>query len=170
MIAGEWRDGNASFEAVDAASGEPLAPEFAEATKQDVEDACSAAAEAQKIFGALSQAERAKFLRHAADKIDALGDTLTERAMAESGLPQARLTKERGRTVGQLRLFADEVEEGAWQSLRIDHADPERAPPKPDLRLRKIPLRPVAVFGASNFPLAFSVAGGDTASAQRWAV
>ncbi|MXO85863.1 aldehyde dehydrogenase family protein [Altererythrobacter aurantiacus] len=165
LIAGEWRDGNASFEAVDAASGEPLAPEFAEATKQDVADACSAAAEAQNKFGALSQAERAKFLRLAADKIDALGEALTERAMSESGLPQARLTGERGRTVGQLRLFADEVEEGAWQSLRIDHADPERTPPKPDLRLRKIPLGPVAVFGASNFPLAFSVAGGDTASA-----
>ncbi len=109
--------------------------------------------------------ERAAFLRLAADKIDALGDTLTQRAMLESGLPEARLNGERGRTVGQLRLFADEVEDGAWQGLRIDHADAARTPPKPDLRMRKIPLGPVAVFGASNFPLAFSVAGGDTASA-----
>ena len=165
LVAGEWQDGNGTFTAVDAASGEPMAPDFAEATEDDVATACAAAAEAQKVFGALPLAERARFLRLAADKIDALGDALTQRAMAESGLPEARLNGERGRTVGQLRLFADEVEGGAWQGLRIDHADPARTPPKPDLRLRKIPLGPVAVFGASNFPLAFSVAGGDTASA-----
>ena len=165
LIAGEWRDGDGTFRAVDAASGNALDTDFAEATREDVADACAAAAEAQKVFGALPLADRAKFLRLAADKIDALGDALTRRAMSESGLPEARLTGERGRTVGQLRLFADEIEDGAWQSLRIDHADPARTPPKPDLRLRKIPLGPVAVFGASNFPLAFSVAGGDTASA-----
>ncbi|WP_435199182.1 aldehyde dehydrogenase (NADP(+)) [Qipengyuania sp. 902] len=165
LVAGEWRNGDGTFTAVDAASGDALGPDFAEATKQDVADACAAAAEAQKVFGALPLAERAKFLRLAADKIDALGDDLTRRAMAESGLPEARLTGERGRTVGQLRLFADEVEDGGWQDLRIDHADPSRTPPKPDLRMRKIPVGPVAVFGASNFPLAFSVAGGDTASA-----
>ena len=165
LVAGEWRDGDGTFAAVDAASGDALGPDFAEATKRDVDDACAAAAEAQKVFGALSLAERAKFLRLAADKIDALGDDLTQRAMAESGLPEARISGERGRTVGQLRLFADEVEDGGWQDLRADHADPGRTPPKPDLRLRKIPLGPVAVFGASNFPLAFSVAGGDTASA-----
>ena len=79
-------------------------------------------------------------------------------------MPEARLNGERGRTVGQLRLFADEIEDGAWQGLRIDHSDADRTPPKHDLRMRKIPLGPVAVFGASNFPLAFSVAGGDTAS------
>ncbi|MCA0976827.1 aldehyde dehydrogenase (NADP(+)) [Qipengyuania flava] len=164
-IAGEWRDGDRSFTAVDAASGDKLEPHFAEASKSDVADACAAAAEAQKVFGSLALGKRAAFLRLAADKIDALGDTLTQRAMAESGLPEARLNGERGRTVGQLRLFADEVENGAWQGLRIDHANPDRTPPKPDLRMRKIPLGPVAVFGASNFPLAFSVAGGDTASA-----
>lgn len=165
LVAGEWRDGDGVFQAIDAASGDALGPDFAEATQQDVADACAAAAEAQKVFGALPAAERARFLRLAADKIDALGDALTQRAVAESGLPEARLTGERGRTVGQLRLFADEVENGAWQGLRIDHADAQRTPPKPDLRMRKIPLGPVAVFGASNFPLAFSVAGGDTASA-----
>ncbi|QFT78719.1 NADP-dependent fatty aldehyde dehydrogenase [Erythrobacter sp. THAF29] len=140
-------------------------PPFAVASPDDVADACKEAASAQPRFGNTSLARRAHFLRTVADKIDALGDTLTARAMAESGLPEARLQGERGRTVGQLRLFADVVERGDWQRVRIDHADPERTPPKPDLRLRMIPLGPVAVFGASNFPLAFSVAGGDTASA-----
>ena len=96
----------------------------------------------------------------------ALGDELLERAHAESGLPLARLTGERGRTMGQLRLFADEVRRGGWLGLRIDPALPERKPlPRSDLRQRKVPLGPVVVFGASNFPLAFSVAGGDTAAA-----
>src|SRR3546814_431282 len=86
--------------------------------------------------------------------------------MTESGLPRARLEGERGRTVGQLRLFADVVRKGRWQQLRIDPAMPDRQPlPRPDLRLRMIPVGPVAIFGASNFPLAFSTAGGDTASA-----
>jgi NADP-dependent aldehyde dehydrogenase len=95
-----------------------------------------------------------------------LGDELLERGHAESGLPLARLTGERGRTVGQLRLFADELRKGGWLGIRIDPALPDRKPlPRADLRLRKIPLGPVVVFGASNFPLAFSVAGGDTAAA-----
>ena len=165
LVAGEWRNGKSSFQAVQADNGQSIDPAFAEASRDDVSDACRAAADAQTPFGSLDPASRAKFLRLAADKIDALGDTLTQRAMAESGLPEARLNGERGRTVGQLRLFADEVENGGWQGLRIDHADAGRTPPKPDLRMRKIPLGPVAVFGASNFPLAFSVAGGDTASA-----
>lgn len=165
LVAGQWREGKCSFSGFDAASGEALDPPFFEASATDVADACAAAAEAQRVFGSLPLAERAAFIRVVADKIDALGDTLTQRAMVESGLPEARLNGERGRTVGQLRLFADEVEDGAWQDLRIDHADPDRTPPKPDLRMRKIPVGPVAVFGASNFPLAFSVAGGDTASA-----
>lgn len=165
LVAGQWRESNRTFSGLDAATGEALEPEFFEASAGDVADACTAAAEAQKVFGTLPLKERAAFLRLAADKIDALGDELTQRAMAESGLPEARLNGERGRTVGQLRLFADEVEDGAWQGLRIDHSDQDRTPPKPDLRMRKIPLGPVAVFGASNFPLAFSVAGGDTASA-----
>lgn len=165
IIAGERRQSNNTFRAKEAATGEAFGDPFFAASDGDVADACEAAAEAQKAFGALPLSERAAFLRLVADKIDALGDTLTQRAMKESGLPEARLNGERGRTVGQLRLFADEVENGAWQQLRIDHADPGRTPPKPDLRLRMIPLGPVAVFGASNFPLAFSVAGGDTASA-----
>ena len=101
-----------------------------------------------------------------ADQILALGDELLERGHAESGLPLARLTGERGRTVGQLRLFADELRKGGWLGMRIDPALPDRKPlPRSDLRQRKVPLGPVVVFGASNFPLAFSVAGGDTAAA-----
>lgn len=165
LVAGEWRGGARNFAAVEAASGAALEPAFAQASAADVADACAAAAAAQPVFAAQSLPQRAAFLRLIAEKIDALGDTLTRRAMLESGLPEARLNGERGRTVGQLRLFADEVENGGWQGLRIDHAIPDRAPPKPDLRMRKIPLGPVVVFGASNFPLAFSVAGGDTASA-----
>ena len=165
LVAGEWREGTEHFAAVAAASGAALEPAFAQASTDDVADACAAAAAAQPVFADLPLAQRAAFLRLVAAKIDALGDSLTQRAMLESGLPEARLNGERGRTVGQLRLFAEEVENGAWQGLRIDHALPQRTPPKPDLRMRKVPLGPVAVFGASNFPLAFSVAGGDTASA-----
>ena len=95
-----------------------------------------------------------------------LGDELVERAVEETGLPRGRIEGERGRTCGQLRLFASVVRSGRYLGVRIDLALPDRTPaPRPDLRLRNIPLGPVAVFGASNFPLAFSVAGGDTASA-----
>src|SRR5699024_6575644 len=100
------------------------------------------------------------------DEIEAIGDELIVRAMAESGLARARLEGERGRTCGQLRLFAAVVRAGEWLDVRVDPALPERQPaPRADLRQRHIALGPVAVFGASNFPLAFSVAGGDTASA-----
>lgn len=166
LIAGAWRKGTVHFAAKEAATGAALEPPFAQGTPDDIADACAAAAAAQEFYAGLPLEKRAAFLRRIAERIDALGDDLTRRAMLESGLPEARLNGERGRTVGQLRLFADEVENGGWQGLRIDHAQPTRAPlPKPDLRMRKVPLGPVAVFGASNFPLAFSVAGGDTASA-----
>ena len=165
FVAGQRRGGDTSFQAREAGSGKEFGPAFRAASVDDVADACAAAMEAQPDYASRPLAERAAFLRLAADKIDALGDTLTKRAMRETGLPEARLNGERGRTVAQLRLFADEVENGAWQNVRIDHADKGRTPPKPDLRLRMVPLGPVAVFGASNFPLAFSVAGGDTASA-----
>jgi len=109
---------------------------------------------------------KAAFLRSIAEEINALGDKLIERAMAESGLPQARLQGERGRTTGQLNMFADLVEEGSWVEAVIDNALPDRKPaPRPDIRKMLVPVGPVVVFGASNFPLAFSVAGGDTASA-----
>ncbi len=159
------RDG-AGFQAVAASTGTPLEPSFAQATREDVLAATAAAEEAFPAYSSLPREKRAEFLEAIADEIDALGETLTERAMQESGLPHARLTGERGRTSGQLRLFAKELRLGEYLRARIDHANPERQPvPKPDLRLRMIPLGPVAVFGASNFPLAFSVAGGDTASA-----
>ncbi len=109
--------------------------------------------------------QRAAFLERIADNIVAIGSTLIERAMQETGLPQMRLEGERGRTVGQLRLFAKVVRDGNFLTATLDSALPERAPPRPDLRMCKIGVGPVAVFGASNFPLAFSVAGGDTASA-----
>ncbi len=155
-----------SFRAYNPTTATHLEPAFSSAGAAEVERACQLASEAFDQYRALDSETRAKFLETIADRIMALGDELLERANAESGLPLARLTGERGRTVGQLRLFADELRKGGWQGVRIDPAMPDRKPlPRADLRQRKIPLGPVVVFGASNFPLAFSVAGGDTASA-----
>lgn len=166
FIAGERRAAPTRFHAHDPAlDAEITDTGFAEASLDDVADACAAAHAAFQPYAALPLDRRAAFLDAIADAIEALGDTLVERACRESGLPAARITGERGRTANQLRLFAREVRDGAWQKLHIDHADPARTPPRPDLRLRMIALGPVAVFGASNFPLAFSTAGGDTASA-----
>ncbi len=154
------------FRAVAAADGTLLEPEFSIAGPAEVERACVLAEAAVLALRDLSDDARASLLETIADRIEALGDSLLERAHLETGLPLARLTGERGRTCGQLRLFAAEVREGGWMDLRIDPALPDRVPlPRPDLRMRKIALGPVAVFGASNFPLAFSVAGGDTAAA-----
>ena len=119
----------------------------------------------QHPYRALPLEQRARFLETIAQRILDLGPLLIERAGQESGLPAARLEGERGRTVNQLRLFAKVVRDGHFLEATLDSALPERTPPRPDLRMRKIPLGAVAVFGASNFPLAFSVAGGDTASA-----
>lgn len=152
-------------QAFNPATHQSLSPEFGQAGLADVERACALAEQAFDAYRATTPAVRAAFLDAVADNIDALGATLTERAMAETGLPQARLDGERGRTVNQLRMFAKVVRDGHWQGATLDSALPQRTPPRPDLRLRKIPVGPVAVFGASNFPLAFSVAGGDTASA-----
>ncbi|WP_448501847.1 aldehyde dehydrogenase (NADP(+)) [Sphingomonas sp.] len=166
FIAGERTGGTAVFHAKDPAADTILDPGFAIAGDDEVHAACASAEAAFAAFAALSPNTRADLLDAIADNIAALGTTLVERAMAESGLPQARLTGEQGRTVGQLRLFATELREGSWMGIRVDPALPERQPlPRPDLRTMKVPLGPVAVFGASNFPLAFSVAGGDTASA-----
>lgn len=151
---------------VAAATGERLEPGFAVSTAADVDRACIAAAAAFDDYREQHAGARAALLEAIAEEILALGDALIDRAAAESGLPVARLTGERGRTVGQLRLFAQVVRDGYWRGLRIDPAQPEREPmPRPDLRQRRVPLGPVAVFGASNFPLAFSTAGGDTAAA-----
>lgn len=142
-----------------------LAPGFGQATPGDVERACALAQSAFDPYRALPLERRARFLEAIAEQILAIGADLIDRARLETGLPQARLEGERMRTVNQLRLFAKVVRDGLFMDATIDSALPERAPPRPDLRLRKIGLGPVAVFGASNFPLAFSVAGGDTASA-----
>lgn len=166
FIAGQRRGAGEVFHAYDPAAGASIQDiGFFCASETDLADACAAAEAAAIAYADLPLATRAAFLDAIAANIEALGETLIERAARESGLPLARITGERGRTCGQLRLFAKEVRDGQWLKLRIDHADPQRTPPKPDLRLRMVPLGPVAVFGASNFPLAFSTAGGDTASA-----
>ncbi len=139
---------------------------FAEATEAEVDAALSEAEKAAPAFRNASPEVRAVFLETIAAEILETGDALLERAHAESGLPLDRLTGERGRTVGQLRQFAAVLREGSWCDARIDTALPDRQPlPRPDLRRVLVPLGPVVVFGASNFPLAFSVSGGDTASA-----
>ncbi|MDE1143686.1 aldehyde dehydrogenase (NADP(+)) [Paraburkholderia tropica] len=149
-----------------ALTGEALAPAFGCASADDVERACTLAADAFDAYRALSDERRAAFLEAIAQALIDLGPALTERAHLETALPMARLEGERMRTVNQLKLFAAVVRDGRWHGAIIDPALPQRAPlPRPDLRLRRIGLGPVAVFGASNFPLAFSVAGGDTASA-----
>jgi alpha-ketoglutaric semialdehyde dehydrogenase len=151
--------------AIDPATRKEIEPEFGLATSDDVVRACSLAEQAFDPFRATTLEQRAAFLERIADNIVAIGSALIDRAMQETGLPQARLEGERGRTVGQLRLFAKVVRDGNFLTATLDSALPDRAPPRPDLRMCKIGVGPVAVFGASNFPLAFSVAGGDTASA-----
>lgn len=155
-----------ALHAIDPATGQHLQPAYPGASRQQVEQTCALAWAAFDPYRDTTPAARAAFLDAIADAIEALGDALIERAMAETGLPQARLQGERGRTCQQLRTFARTLRAGEWLDVRIDRAQPQRQPlPKPDLRQRQVPLGPVAVFGASNFPLAFSVAGGDTASA-----
>lgn len=158
--------GEHTFRAVDPATGAHLEPAFQESGAADVALACELAAEAFGVFSELAPVERAQFLRCVGREINGLGEALIGRAMAETGLPRARLETERLRTVSQLEFFADIVREGAWIDATIDPAKPDRVPtPRLDLRRRHVALGPVAVFGASNFPLAFSVAGGDSAAA-----
>jgi len=155
-----------AIRAINPATDAPLEPAYAGGGREHVEQACALAWAAFDTYRETSLAERASFLDVIADAIEALGDELIERAMAETGLPRPRIQGERGRTCAQLRTFARTVRAGEWLGVRVDTAQPERQPlPRPDLRQRQVPLGPVAVFGASNFPLAFSVAGGDTASA-----
>jgi 2,5-dioxopentanoate dehydrogenase len=143
-----------------------LPEEFSVATEQEIHEAVTKATAAFDIYRQTSVAERAAFLDAIADEIMQLGDALVQRAHLESGLPEARITNERGRTVGQLKLFASLLRDGSYVEAIIDTALPERKPlARPDLRRMMLPIGPVAVFAASNFPLAFSTAGGDTASA-----
>jgi NADP-dependent aldehyde dehydrogenase len=167
ILAGKPVDGGTrAFRAISPLDSQELEPAFHECAPDLVERALHAAEEAFAIYRRTPAAERAAFLENIAEEILALGDDLLQRAHRETGLPLDRLTGERGRTVGQLRLFAEVVREGSWVDARIDPALPDRKPlPRVDLRRMLIPLGPVVVFGSSNFPLAFSVAGGDTASA-----
>ncbi|APD07718.1 aldehyde dehydrogenase (NADP(+)) [Flavobacteriaceae bacterium UJ101] len=139
---------------------------FKEASKEEIKQAILLATEAFKTYRNTSSKEKSAFLNSIAEEILALGDDLIQTAMEESGLPEGRLIGERGRTIGQLKMFANLLEEGSWVEAIIDTALPERTPaPRPDLRKMLVPIGPVVVFGASNFPFAFSTAGGDTASA-----
>jgi alpha-ketoglutaric semialdehyde dehydrogenase len=152
--------------AVDPATGRQLDTDFTEATSGEIGEAVRAAVQAFEEVRERSCSERAALLDAAADEILATGDALIQRCMQETALPEARLTGERMRTVNQLKLFASAVRDGTWLDARIDTADPPRQPaPRPDIRQLQVALGPVGVFGAGNFPLAFSVAGGDTASA-----
>ena len=163
LIAGDWVASDDKFEN-EPASGPTQ--QFSVGTPALVNAACEAAEEAFSSYGYSTRAERATFLRAIADEIDDRAEAITEIGARESGLPEARLQGERGRTVGQLRLFADHIEAGDYLDRRHDKALPDRAPLlRPDLRMMQRPIGPVAVFGASNFPLAFSTAGGDTAAA-----
>ena len=159
-------EGTQSFQAINPATGEQLDTLFHNATPAEVDAAVELAEGAFRNRQTVDPPRRASLLRRIADEIEALGDELIDRAVAETGLPEGRFVGERGRTCGQLRLFADVADEGSWVDARIDRPLPERQPiPKPDLRRMLVPVGPVVVFPASNFPLAFSVAGGDTASA-----
>lgn len=158
--------GNSTFSATNPTTSEKLAPDFVEATEAELNQAVEAADAAFEAFAAAPAEQVAALLESIAEEILGLGDALLERAHQETGLPMARLTGERGRTVNQAKLFASVVREGSWVDARIDHADPKREPlPKPDVRRFLAPIGPIGVFGASNFPLAISVAGTDTVSA-----
>lgn len=158
--------GSEHFFAVNPISGDKLDPAFHTATVANVEKSAQLATTAFSTYGRLAGRDRGNFLRKIAANLEAMAEELIDRAHLETALPKPRLQGETARTCGQLRLFAQVAEEGSWVNARIDRAEPERKPaPKPDIRSMLRPLGPVAVFGASNFPLAFSVAGGDTASA-----
>src|SRR5580658_2498488 len=164
-----FREGSGSSEplyATDPTTGQHLEPGFISATAEEVELAVTLAAEAFAAYSRIPGRARGAFLRKIAANIESIAGDVVERAGKETALPPARLQGETARTCAQLRLFAEVAEQGSWVAARIDNADPNRKPaPKPDIRSMLRPLGPVVVFGASNFPLAFSVAGGDTASA-----
>lgn len=163
---GTSKEGARSFRAASASADEALEPTYHASTADGVERAVGLAAEAFSAYAAIHSATRATFLQKIASALEARRDAIINRAEQETALGKTRLQGELARTCSQLRLFADLVEEGSWMDARIDEGDPERKPaPKPDVRSMRRPLGPVVVFGASNFPLAFSVAGGDTASA-----
>lgn len=159
--------GNLTLQSLDASTGEALPYSFHQATPEEVDAAALAAEAAFPAYRALPDARRAEFLDAIAAELDALGEDFIAIVCRETALPAARIQGERARTSNQLRLFAQVLRRGDYHGARIDRALPERQPlPRPDLRQCRIGVGPVAVFGASNFPLAFSTAGGDTAAAQ----
>jgi len=163
LIAGEHVGSDSHFTSMPVSGP---AHDFADGTPELADRAARAAEAAFPEYAATSREDRAAFLEKIADEIEARGAEITEIGVQETGLPEARLEGERGRTTGQLRLFAKHIRDGAYLDRRHDEALPDRKPaPRPDLRMIQLPIGPVAVFGASNFPLAFSTAGGDTASA-----
>lgn len=167
FIAGQRSaQGSVNLHSLDATTGEPLPHAFVQATEAEVDSAARAAAAAFPVYRNVPAEQRAQFLDAIADELDALGDDFVATVCRETALPAGRIQGERGRTSGQIRLFAKVLRRGDFYGARIDRALPDRQPlPRPDLRQCRIGVGPVAVFGASNFPLAFSTAGGDTASA-----
>lgn len=166
LVAGEDRSaGSERFHGTDPRTGAPREIAFTEATPTEVREAAAAARAAFAVLATWSGARRGAMVRRIADTLDSAGDTLVATADAESALGEGRLVGELARTTAQLRAFADLVEQGEDLEAIIDPADPDATPPRPDLRRMLVPIGPVAVFGASNFPLAFSVPGGDTAAA-----
>lgn len=159
-------EGTDTFQALNPTTGEKLPTKFHKATVAELELAAEKAQAAFQVYRKKSGIEKAVFLEKIAEEIEGIGDALVEMATSETGLPAGRIQGERGRTAGQLRLFAQLLRDGSWVDARIETALPDRQPlPRVDIRMMQRPLGPVGVFGASNFPLAFSVAGGDTASA-----
>jgi alpha-ketoglutaric semialdehyde dehydrogenase len=166
LIGYQYTKGGKAFRAVNPATGGELEPEFNAASLADADKAMQLADKAFTTYSQTDGKTKAAFLRSIADEINAIGDALIQQAMAESGLPEGRLQGERGRTTGQLNMYANLLEEGSWVEAVIDTAIPDRKPlPRVDLRRMTVPIGPAVVFGASNFPMAFSVAGGDTCSA-----
>ena len=157
--------GTQTIKATNPRNLQDIKGEFHVATREEAELAIKKASEVAPLYRDIPAKDRATFLRTIAKNIEELSTTLVQRVHEESGLPEGRIKGERGRTCNQLRFFADIIEEGSWIHPIIDHADPNRTPRKPDIRQTLIPIGPVVVFTASNFPLAFSTAGGDTASA-----
>ncbi|SDF13852.1 aldehyde dehydrogenase (NADP(+)) [Sulfitobacter delicatus] len=163
LIAGTWVGAEQTFPS-EPASG--TSHDFSVGTTALVDQACEAAEAAFWSYGYSTREARAAFINTIADEIEARAEAITDIGTRETGLPEARLNGERGRTTGQLRLFADHILKGDYLDTRHDPALPDRQPlPRPDLRMVQRPIGPIAVFGASNFPLAFSTAGGDTAAA-----
>ena len=166
IVGFDTRGGSTFVQGVEASIQTYLAEKFTIADQSTIDEALDKAVMAFEIYRHWSPDQRASFLNKISENILELGDTLISRACAESGLPEGRMMGERGRTIGQINMMATALRNGSWEENFIDQALPDRQPlPRPDIRKRLVPLGPVVVFAASNFPLAFSTGGGDVASA-----